>query len=55
MNREEKSHADWTDQQILEQMNREEKKYKSVSFQFTNKASLIKQLSYCTSRISLQD
>ena len=32
VNREEKSHADWTNRHILEQMNREEKKAKmSVS------------------------
>ena len=46
MNREEKrhaeSHADWTNRRILEQMNREEKKEKTVGFQSTNKESMIK-------------
>ena len=40
VNCEEKSHADWTNRHILEQMNREEKKNKAVSFQSTNKDSM---------------
>ena len=35
VNREEKSHADWTNQHVVEQINREEKKNKSISFQST--------------------
>ena len=41
LNREEKSRADWTNPYILEQVNREEKKDQSFSFQST---SLIKSL-----------
>ena len=40
VNREEKSHADWTNRHILEQMNREQKKGKTVSFQSTSKKSM---------------
>ena len=42
--REKKSHADWTNLHILEQMNREEKKDETVSFQSTYKESKVKQL-----------
>ena len=42
VNHEEKSHADWTSMLILEQMNREErKKDNTVSFQSTNKGSMV--------------
>ena len=41
MNREEKSVTDWTNWHILEQNNREEKKDKTVSFQSTNKDSMV--------------
>ena len=40
VNRVEKSHVDWANWHILEQMNREEKKDKTVSFQSTNKGSM---------------
>ena len=45
MNHEEKSHADWTNLHILEQMNREEKKRKlSVSSLLTNSLPYIPTL-----------
>ena len=43
MNREEKSHAVWRNWHILEQVNREEKKDKTVSFRVAYKESMVRQ------------
>ena len=45
MNREKKSHADWTNRHIIKQMNNEEKKDKTISFHSTNKESMAQERS----------